>query len=175
MPSCAKRRTDRLPPIAFAALLLAGSGSAFGQDDLAGFYYITPGGIGAGYADHFALFRDGRWEFGDQYLCEADGALHEETVPRRAGTWAVEDGMVVLSEAERTVITGGACACDAIACDLVGGTERVLETGGTIFVDPAAACASEHDPMAELGVDLPCLTIEGTGYFRIGWAEDHLP
>lgn len=44
-----------------------------------------------------------------------------------------------------------------------------------ILVDPAAACLSPHDPVAMPGGALPCLTVEGTGYFRIGPAEEIRP
>ncbi|MEZ5669934.1 MAG: hypothetical protein R3F55_21370 [Alphaproteobacteria bacterium] len=162
---------------ALFALLLLGPGAATAQspDPLAGFYYIAPGGIGAGYADYYALFENGFWEYGDAYLCADDGALNEEAVPYRAGGWRRDGAILILNESARTVHTGGTCECDAIECRIVGGTVRTLHPMLDIVVDPAAACASDRDPMADLGVDLPCLTINGTGFFRLGRAEDYLP
>jgi len=157
------------------AVALAASQSVSAAESLAGFYYITPGGIGSGYADYFALFEDGSWEYGNQYVCSDDGALYEERVPHRAGQWRADANGLVLTETERTVVTGGTCICDAIACDLEGGTEWMLRPGLEIAIDPEAECASELDPMEELGVALPCLTIEGVGYFRLGPAEEMLP
>lgn len=163
--------------MAVALVLMAALAPAARAEDggFAGFYHITPGGIGAGYSDYFALFEDGRWEFGNQYGCSEDGAANGERVLTRTGSWRSEGGVLVLGETERSVVRGGTCTCDAIACDIVDGVLTV-ETGvGDIEVDPAAACTSAHDPAEIAGHPLPCLTIEGTGYFRLGAAEELLP
>lgn len=157
---------------ATAALL---TGPAWAQETPAGFYHITPGGIGAGYSDYFALFEDGTWQFGDQYECGEDGAPNDETVMQRRGQWSADGNRLVLVQADRTVIRGGTCACDAIACTLKGGTEATEETDREIVVDLGAACVSQYDPVAMIGTALPCLTIEGTGYFRLGPAEELAP
>lgn len=160
---------------ALAVIMLAGSEPAWTQDSPAGFYYITPGGIGAGYADYFALFEDGTWEYGDQYQCSEDGAANDETVLSRSGDWTVDGSRLVLTEQDRTVIRGGACHCDAIACSLDGGSEGIEHTGLEIEVDLDAACAPDRVPTEVLVIQLPCLTIEGTAFYRLGRAEDMLP
>ena len=145
------------------------------ESGLAGFYHVTPGGIGAGYSDHFALYEDGRWAFGNQYGCAEEGAVNDERVLARTGTWRTEDGLLLLTETERSVMRGGTCTCDAIACEITGGTLAVEGGIGDITVDPAAACISDHDPAGVTGRPLPCLTIDGTGYFLLGPAEELLP
>ena len=159
---------------AAGATMLLAAPTASATDDFSGFYHVTPGGIGAGYADYFALFEDGRWEFGDQYVCSVDGAANDETVLHRSGTWSDEGDRIVLTQAVRTVVRGGSCVCDAIACDFQGGVTVEEAVTESFVVDPAAACASDFDPEAMLGVALPCLTIGGVGYFRLGRAEDLL-
>lgn len=167
----------RQPAIALAVLGMVAAAPAVSAEDAgpAGFYHITPAGIGSGYQAYFALYEDGTWRAGDQFVCIEDGLPNRETVLSRSGTWLSQSGRLVLTEAERSVVRGGTCRCDAVACAIADGTQTVEHPNRAIAIDPRATCASHHDPVAMIGHPLPCLTIEGTGYFRLGRAEDLLP
>lgn len=114
------RRGSPAVPLACAALLAAAPGGAVEPAELAGFYHVTPAGIGAGHSDHFALYADGSWAFGNDYECSVEGAANMRTVRARAGRWAVKDGMIVLREEGRDLLVGGHCRCDAVACRIEG-------------------------------------------------------
>ncbi len=157
------------------ACLLTGTSAGWAQESLAGFYHITPGGIGAGYSAHFALedlATHGVWSYGDQYECSEDGAPNDEWVAQRTGIWRVEGDTLVLTERSRITHRGGTCRCHAILCFLADSVTDFEHPGREIVVDLEAPCASEYDPMEMVGVELPCLTIEGTGYFRLGPVDE---
>ncbi len=158
-----------------AALGVAAAVHADPLPDPAGFYHITPAGIGAGYQAYFALYENSTWRAGDQYQCIEDGTPNRETILGRSGTWLRQGTSLVLIEEERRVMRGGTCRCDAIGCAIEGGTRTEEHRSHSITVDQRAACASAHDPVTMIGRPLPCLTIEGTGYFRLGRAEELLP
>lgn len=109
--------------LACPALAAAAPGGAIEPAEpveLAGFYHVTPAGIGAGHSDHFALYADGRWAFGNDYECSVEVTANMRTVRARAGRWAVKDGMIVLREEGRDLLVGGHCRCDAVACRIEG-------------------------------------------------------
>ncbi len=153
---------------AVAAHVGLSAAAATAETGPAGFYHIAPQRIvtpyGPSYGDYHALFEDGTWRFERPLECRRGGEAVPETVIRRTGTWRMQHGRLVLHETAVTRRPAGPCRCDPLRCG-VRADPVSAASDRTVTVEPAAGCAVPDQN------GLPCLTIDGVTYFRLGRAE----
>ncbi|MBI2565711.1 MAG: hypothetical protein HYV63_01590 [Candidatus Schekmanbacteria bacterium] len=139
--------------------------------DHSGFYYLRPQGIGAGYTEYFALFRDGTWLQSTEHPCHEHNEPIDELVLARRGQWSVTENRLAMIETERDVYRGGRFDCQGFWCEPAEGQLLTLRDDLVVAVEEDRLSISIGSA-ATAGARVATLWIEGTLYFNLGAAED---